>query len=200
MLVLHFLGRSFKNMHLHRFLSRAVVAVLMVAALSAGASAYVDAVYNYSVTGPSGWMPLRTAAVPGLFRFGWLARDAAQNRSGASVVTFVQLTEYAYSVQELLDQNKKAAAKRGFKVVRASVINQGPHPAFVFEVVGDGTGYSILPPKVDRKGIMVLPTRQRWLSVVRGKQIVTVLSTCANDRYGSYAPIFSKVEKSLSLQ
>ena len=195
---------------------RLLLLFIAVIALVGPALAYEDYVYNFSVKGPKGWVVLPNASVPGTFRFGWTSPEwalpNAKDTWGASVSVFVKDTE-GNSAKDLLDKNVaviggktevKPDPRTALHVVKQQIITVDGNQGFIMEVVGNGTGFAIgIPPQVDAKGkplFKIVPTRQRWYCVVKGKNLIGILSTCPDSLYGKYGAAFSSVEKTLSVR
>lgn len=180
---------------------------------SAPAAAYEDYIYNFSVKGPTGWNVLPASVVPGSFRFGWISKQATTDKSGASIAVFVQVYDEDHTARELLDKNVsvingtaelKVDKRANLKIVKQQLITVDGKQGFILEVVGSGTGFAIGVPR-DAKGkaaqsLSIVPTRQRWFCVVKGKQLIGVLSTCADATYKKYSPTFSATEASLKVR
>lgn len=190
--------------------------VFVTVILAGPALAYEDRLYNFSVQGPKDWVSVSKASVPGVFRFGWTspewAQPGARNVWGASISAFIKDTE-GNSARELLQKNVdviqgKTAVKpdprTALRVLKQQAITVDGNAGFILEVIGNGTGFSIgIPPQVDAKGnslFKIVPTRQRWYCVVKGKTLIGLLSTCPESKYAEYAPTFAQVERSLKLR
>lgn len=199
-----------------KHLQRLIALLVVLTAFVGPALAYEDYVYNFSVKGPKGWVVLPNANVPGQFRFGWTSPEWAQPNAkdtwGASVNVFVKDTE-GNSARELLEKNVaviegktevKPDPRTQLRVVKHQTFTLNGKDGFIMEVVGNGTGFGIgIPPQVDAKGkplFKIVPTRQRWYCVVKGKNLIGILSTCPDSLYSKYAPTFSAVEKTLEVR
>lgn len=184
----------------------ALAALLMV--LAVPALGYEDVIYRFRVDGPSQWLPLKQAVVPGLFRFGWLSNASVKDRSGANVVAFVQLftskpdpKQPDITAKDMLERNAADAARHGLKVVKQRLFKTGKAEGFVLEISGLGTGFSLIPKVPGEKQVQgKIPTRQRWYALVVDERMVGLMSTCAESNYGKYLPTFEKVEQSLTLR
>jgi hypothetical protein len=187
-----FLQASFK---LPSRLRSLLLAALSLIVLAAGpALAYEDKIYDFGVQGPDKWIVVQDAAVPGVFRYGWLS--PAKGKTGACVNVFVQLLDKPHSARELLDANVKTIRNVAvpFKILRQEIIHVGSHEGFILEVVAPGTGLSVFPAKKP------IPTHQRWYAVVRGQNVICVLTTSPDQDFAKYAPACQKVEKSLQVR
>lgn len=200
---------------------------LVALALAGRAWAYDDMTYNFTLVapdpipgGPQGrevkWLVLNDAQVPGLFRIGWLSNEGKNSR-GASINAFVMLLDKPYTARQLLDANVKdvtsdheftpqggkgrvvVSRKGKFRVLRQEVFKSGGHEGFVLEVVAPGTGAAIPPDTSQLPKGAVVPTRQKWVSVVRGEQVITLLFTCPDAAASRYANAFSQVERSFKV-
>ncbi|NDD26784.1 MAG: hypothetical protein EB084_00750 [Proteobacteria bacterium] len=197
--------------HLNR---RFLLVLASLIVLAVPARAYEDYLFNFSIKGPKGWLAMPTASVPGTYRFGWTSPEwgmpKARNVWGSTISVFVQDTE-GHTAQDLLEKNVavisgktevKPDPRANLRVVKQQTITVDGNPGFVMEVLGNGTGFAISVP-VDPKAknpFKMVPTRQRWFCVVKGKNLIGVLSTCPDSLYKKYAPTFTATEKTLQVR
>ncbi|MBM3465674.1 MAG: hypothetical protein FJX76_26585 [Armatimonadetes bacterium] len=185
---------------------RWLAAILITLAAISPSMAYEDLKFNYSVASPQDWLVVKLVPqVPGIYRFGWMSPSSLKDRSGANVLNFVQLLDNTVPVPELLSKNAAAARKAGLKVVKEQVVSQGGVQGFVMETSGMGNGYTLQWKNAlgePRQNVKTdnIPTRQRFFALVKGKQIVALMSTCSETTYNTYAPVFNKIEKTLVLK
>lgn len=210
-------------------LPRCIAALALVAfVFTSRAWAFDDMTYNFVVEAPDAirggskggliqWLMVKSASVPGVFRIGWFWNDDNKNQ-GASIHAFVMLLDKPHTARQLLDANIKDVStdhefsggkgkrpvvvyrKGKFKIVKQGVFKLGNYEGFQFEVVAPGTGAAIPADTSSFPKAAIVPTRQRWVAVVRGEQVITLLFTCPDANFPKYASTFAKVEKSLKVR
>ena len=189
------------NLRFHRGRTLALTLLATLLLTLRGAWAYHDVKYGFSVTGPTGWRPLRQGKVPGIYRFGWISDKAAKDHSGANLMVFVILLEKAHTSKELLDANVASAKAHGLKVVHTEEHAIGGKPGFIMEVEGTGNGLMLIPGPAPTKAdprLRLAPTRQRWFAAVDGTRVVGLMSTCTTTGLSSHRAELARAEASLS--
>ncbi len=166
---------------------------------------YEDIIYNFNVTGPAGWVAVKSAVVPGIFRFGWTDKSSLSNSNGSTILVFVQLTDNEFSPQEVLDKDIKdvqAHAKEGLKVVSSGLIEHHGFKGFTLDTTGPGTGYFMMDVTdknhVEHRGKVL--THQHFYTVVRGKTLINIMSTCAEKNVKKFQKIWRQTEASLEVK
>ncbi len=163
-------------------MKRRIVAAICLALFAlvviAPAFAYVDYEFDFEVRGPREWRSLPASSVPGSFRTGWVAPDAAKTRydaahhpvawgSGANIAVFVQQFNHAYTAKELLEKNISVIhgvkfglspgaqtnidPRADLKVINQRLFTIDGKQGFVLEVTGTGTGFAIGVPRQPAK-------------------------------------------------